>query len=258
MKLILFLIIIIIIYYVATKIKVVHIDSLPPNNKNELITRKKLKDVLTTSYIKDDNTSKNLRIESFVNDLEFDTTSVQKPNAHNAYKAYNAYDVLNNIKEEFLDDQYKFNIPNLPQTTRYCTKYTAHIDNKYVEQIKRNINDWNETISIQGIKPIFIIEAGKEFVMKINVSLLYANKTMHLELEYYGQIERSDDFLNGGFDSYILQLVSIKPIKKSEYDINPDAPIAADNNLDINNPFISMREQLEYVDKINKMHLNDN
>ena len=252
MKLIIFLIIIVIIYYLATKIKVVHIDNLPPNNRKELVTRKKIKDVLASSYVKD--TSREERMENFVNNLQFDKPKNLPKNLPDAHK------LVGIIRSEFVDSQYKFNIPNLPQSTRYCTKYTKKLDDKYLEQIKKNINDWNEifnhedVILIKGMNPIFVIETGAEFVIKVNVSLLYADKTMHLETEYYGQIEKCDDFLNGGVDSYIIQLVSIKPIKKSEYDINPTP---ADIE-DINNPFMSMDEQLNYVNKIKKMHYDEN
>lgn len=267
MKLIIFLVIVIIIYYLATKIKVVHIDNLPPNNKKELVTRKKIKDILTSSYVKD--TSREERIENFVNNLEFDEPTNLSRNFPNACN------LVDLIRKEFVDSQYKFNIPNLPQTTRYCTKYTKYLDDKYLEQIKQNINDWNEIfnhkniILIKGIKPIFVIETEAEFVIKVNISLLYLNKTMHLEAEYYGQIEKSDEFLNGGFDSYILQLVSIRPIKRSEYDTTP-TPMdisgetyagsfdSKHKQSDINNPFMSMDEQLNYVDRIKKMHRDEN
>lgn len=267
MKLIIFLVIVVIIYYLATKIKVIHIDKVHPENKKELTDRKKIKDALTYSYIKcidKQKPNKNIvSIENFENiilrddDADCINTNAPKKNSKWLPDACSLVDI---IREEFVDSQYKFNVPNLPRNTRYCNKYTKQLDNKYLKQIKLNINEWNELfyqnniIMVKNMKPIFIIETETEFVMKVNVSLLYQEKTMHMELEYYGQIEKCDEFLEGGCDSYILQLVSIRPIRKSEY----DAEIGTINDVNINNPFMPMNEQLSYVDKIKQMHFMEN
>ena len=52
MKLILFVIIIFIIYFLATQIKIVHIDTLPAPQKKELDDRTKLREMLLTTYIR--------------------------------------------------------------------------------------------------------------------------------------------------------------------------------------------------------------
>lgn len=186
------------------------------------------------------------------NFYDFSGGNIELPNANNLY-------IL--IKSEYVDDQYRFNVSGQPVTTRYPSKSLDHLDRKYIKHIRRDIEAWNELfykyyqtnkqhIQVRGIKPIFVMETLNEFIIKVNVSLLYLGRSMHFQLLYYGQIERTDDFLDGSVDKYILQLVEIKPITKSEFDTQTmpnESP----------SPFMSMNEQMEYVDRINQMHKDE-
>jgi hypothetical protein len=97
------------------------------------------------------------------------------------------------------------------------------------------------------------METLNEFVIKLYASLIYRKKSIHFLLTYYGQIDRSDDFLNGSSDVYTLQLIDIKPVPKNDFDIQP----VAINQVD-DGPFMTMKEQLTYVDRINQIHLDEN
>lgn len=165
----------------------------------------------------------------------------------------NASNLIADIKLKYADNQYRFNLANQPVTTRYPNRTTEKKDEKYLKYVKKNIETWNRVygkneklLSTKQIKLILVMETEREFLIKVNVQLIYLNKTMHLELTYYGQIEKTDDFLNGGNDIYTLQLIEIRPISKDNFCKGTDS---SDHG-----PFMSMKEQMAYVDKINKLH----
>lgn len=277
MKFIYFLIIVVIIYFIATQIKLVHIDSIPEEKKIELKTKSKMRSMIMENHVKD---KKKKTKETFNSDsATFGTNKLI--GLTNKYSAdqYNSRDYKDNywdltqykpqlpnannlfylIRSEYRDEQFKFNISNQPVTTRYPSKDSEMEDKKYLKHIKRNILQWNELfqkyynirknlIKINSIKMLFVMETLNEFYIKVQVSLSYLKKTMHFELTYYGQIYRNDDFLRGASDTYVLQLIDIKPITKSEYDIQPE--IMTQNQ----GPFMSLEQQVAYAEKVNKMH----
>lgn len=174
-----------------------------------------------------------------------------------------ATNLIELIKNEYMESKYRFNVANLPVTTRYSNASTLKLDKKYIKHVRNNIKSWNEIfnsfckgnkkiIIISGIRPIFIMETDHEFIIKVLVKIYYQNRSMHLELTYYGEIDTKDDFDNWGSDSYIIQLTSLRPIIKTEYEQNIRAMDAQE--IDRSGPFLSMKDQMEYVDQINKMH----
>lgn len=232
MKLLLFFIIIFIIYILAILIKVTHVNQLPQNEKTEIETRSKIRSMLMHNHIK----CQQPNVEHF--------TDVSKKK-----KRESPHELLEIIKDEYLDQNYKFNIIGLPVTTRNFNN--SPIDKKYIYHIRNNINEWNhlsdKIIELLNIKLVFIQETENEFLIKVNVKILYAKKTMHLSLCYHGRIERTDDPINLGNDVYIFQLVDIKPLSRNDFDTK---------HL-ISNQFITMEDQLKYVDRINQMHNNE-
>jgi hypothetical protein len=287
MKLFYFLIVIAIIYFIATQIKVVHVDTLPNEHKTEVNNRSKIRSMLISNHLKDNKKSKNnsepetksvpVKKPSFTMEDDrlvgyTDEFSSEQFNSQN-YK-HDYYDLSGNprvfpnisnlvflIKSEYADVDYRFNVPNQPVTMRYPNRNTSEQDAKYIKYIRRDIEQWNDLfkkyyqtdkklIKINGIRLLFIRETTNDFVLTSNVSLSYLGKTLHCELTYYGQIERNDDFLNGATDMYTLQLVTIKPISKSEFNIQVEP--------NDEGPFMSMREQLDYVDRMNRIHQNEN
>lgn len=301
MKILILLLVLVIIYFIAVKLKVVHVSTLPEEQKTELNNRNKIRSMLLNNYIKCDeneNKTNNNKTNSLSNSIEGfkdrllsvnnspdsdfyitsykiydtnDTNDISKRNLKKNYipimdlnihmkpmKPMNIYQILDIITDEYLNDQYQFNLPNKPVTNRYPNKNTINSDKKYINHIKENINGWNETLQnefidplrVAGIKLIFIMETEEEFIIKANVKLLYNAKTLHLSLDYYGIIDKSDDYLNGGSDTYIIQLINLKPIQKEEYQNS-----VKENNRD--GPFMSMNEQMAYVERVNKMHENE-
>ena len=190
MKLIIFLIIVVILYFVATQIKVFHVDTLSREQRTELENRSKIRSMLVSNHIKckessDEmplikNESKKIqfdfpsscsrsiipmtdksfqsKMEHFVQNLEFENgNSTDKINDKINYSATgltsnkNINTFLKMIKYEYLDTQYKFNIATLPVTSRSPNKNTEILDKKYLRHIKKNIENWNEIFDHHAI-----------------------------------------------------------------------------------------------------------
>ena len=176
-----------------------------------------------------------------------------------------ANDLFILIRSEYIDttyanDKYKFNLMNLPTRPHVPNATTSRTDKKYIDLVRRDILLWNnlfpryyhtnrQLIKIKEIKPTFINETDAEFVLKADIKLGYQSRSMHFRVEYYGQRNKALDFLNGETDTYVLKLLSIRPMTKTEFDADPDP-----SNLDPTAPFVTMQAQMIYVDKVNKLH----
>ena len=282
MKLLYFLIIVLIIYYIGTKINVVHIDTLPTEQQSELENRSKIRSMIMDNHIKEKLNKKVLKKTDFTfkeNELLKYKDMYSATGAHTRDYKHDYFDLLSEphmklpkardiyilLRSEFIDteyirDQYKFNVTGQPSVSRYPSRNTITQDKKYIKQIKRDMASWNnlfpkyydtnkKLIQIAEIKLIFITETDFEFVIQGMVKLIYQGKSMHFRFEYYGRIDRTDDFINGGTDTYMLQLSSLRPLTKSEFDSKIDGKY-----LDEKAPFASISSQMKYVDKVNQQH----
>jgi hypothetical protein len=163
-------------------------------------------------------------------------------------------ELIDLIKTEYLDDDYKFNVSSQPVTTVSGIKTKKA--KKLVKKIGKMIDDWNGLFSkyyqnsnkllhISNISMPFAKETCNEFFSDIYVQIVYLNANLNLHLNVYGSIEKTGDFFTGKIDEYLVQLVMIKPISEAEY---------KDKIGDIEiKPFITNAEALEYVDKMNKV-----
>src|SRR5579872_1066022 len=142
MKLAYFVIIIIVIYIIASQIKVVHIDTLPNNHQKELEDRSKVRSMLINNYVKDEkpNSKHQFEEDRLIGLLDkYSSEQFQSTDYKTNYQDLsggipelpNGSNLMFLIKSEFVDDQYKFNTPNLPVTTRN-NGMTKPIDNKYL------------------------------------------------------------------------------------------------------------------------------
>lgn len=298
MKFIYFLVVVAIIYFLATQIKVTHVDSLPRNKQEEIDKKSKIRSIISENYIREDPL--NRPIEHFganptfgTNKLvgytnEYSADQYDSPNYKDNYwdltrnyvELPNASNLYMLIKSEYQDSQYKFNVANLPVTTRSPNRNTQDVDAKYLKHVKRNIAGWNrlfykyypsvftatgypnqgpnylvdkKLLKVRSMKLVLVMETADEFFIKVDASLGYLGKSMHFQLTYYGHIYKNDEFLNGATDVYALQLVDIRPILKSDYELQPNIMDEQDSD-----PFMSMEEQLRYVNRINKLHWDEN
>lgn len=163
------------------------------------------------------------------------------------------------IKQKYLNSQYLFNLPNNPVITRYPTSNFLPQDSKYLKNISANIMKWNNILTspvnllfIDNIQPINVLETDNEFLIKVNVKLIYLNKSFYVQLIYYGLIDKMDDFFTSQDNTYRLQMVAMDEINNLIYQKSKE-PILVEL------PFMTMEEQMNYVDKINKIHneIND-
>lgn len=229
-KLIIFIIILLIIYFVITRIKLVHINTLPDEQRTELNNRSKIRSMLVHNHVKCSDNSTN-SLENFVETfLPKKNISIDK--------------FIKIIKSENLDSKYNFNLPSLPVTYQYPDSSNKKLFEKYSQHIRKDIDGWKEysNFKLTKIRPILIKKTENEFIITLNVEI-NLGKTYYLQLCYYGCVSRSDDFYVG--KSTEIQLVGIKRISKSEFSSSVQAS---------NNPFMSMEQQMAYVKKVNQMH----
>lgn len=282
MKLIFFIIFIIIAYIILSKLNILHIESLPDNEKTEAKTRAEVKKMLVGNHIPAKSHSEYVenRLESNLqrySSEQFDSNdytnnywelagSIPKPiidNEINPAGLPNASNLLELIRSEYQDDDYRFNLANLPVTSHVPNKNTIASDRKFMTAVERDIYSWNKLfqkyygiekklIKVKELRSSFIQQTADEFMIVLYASLMYLNRSIHFKLQYYGQILRNDEFLNNPTTEYPLQLVDIQPIKKVDFNQTPVAKSVAEEN-----PFLSMSEQLAYVDRINELHLDE-
>lgn len=230
-ELIIFILVVIILFFLIKNIRVIHIDTLPYKDKLEL--KKKYSIKSDSDYVQSSN------------------------NISNKSKILSTDYLISLVKSNNINYNYQFNLANLPVTTRYPSTL---VDKKCIEFIKSDIDGWNQlfsqnsntkyrVLSVVEIYPFLMMETENEFIIIVVAKILYFQKMLYFRLKYYGKIELSDDFTN--HDLYHMQLISIFPISKLEYErINK---ISEKNFY----PFITMEEQMSYVNKIKKMHENE-
>lgn len=247
MKILIFIIIIIIAYFIFTQVKVFHIDTLPYKQQKELRTKAKMRSMLLDNYVKRENINKNKKNKA-IKKLQENRKNENETESNLSTKTLN---FLNIIDKEYVNPNFKFNISNQPLITKYFSKYDDNLSKKYLPHIKYNIESWNNDLphnfKIIKLIPIIISEAGNEFIIKVYIEIYFNifEKTIYLKADYYGEIEKSDDFDND--DVYILQLIKLNQITKLKFkNINEKIQ-----------PFMNMKDQLKYVDYVNNQHKNE-
>lgn len=237
MKLLIFIIILLALYYIATQIKVVHINTLPESQKNELVNKNKIRDMLKTSYIKSSDDVKDTvvreKFSKYIDPIKYFVNDDTK----------NSQDVLDKIKFNFVEKDFIFNVPNLPVTRK-------NVDStKYIKFIHNEINLWKSLdpeIYIRDISPIDMLQTSQEFLIRSNVEISYRENHIYLQTVFYGKIYERDDILTGK-NRYNLRLVSVRKIDNKSY-----------HSKNFNdNPFLTMEQQMAYVEKINQMHIDE-
>lgn len=250
-ELLYFFIIIVVIYFILTNIKVVHSSTLPAQDKQELQDRNKIRSMLMSNHIRHISPDSSTPIA--VSTVQPASKPITYPSGQN---------LLAMINEDFVDGTYHFNLVNQPVTTRSFD--SINNGEHYINHIKSSINEWNHVLTRDQIKqcrrdyrtacivpmqikPIFIKETIKEFVITVNTKIRYLTKYMYLQLVYYGLISKSDDFMSNARDTWTLQLIDLKVI----------SPIDYNSSVEKIHPFMTMDDQLSYVEKVNKMHQNE-
>lgn len=209
MKIIYFIAIVIIIYVIASRIKVVHIDSLEENLElTRDMNRQIRKDKMAVKSSLSDPDARGIR-------LPWKETFTAK-----THSTYPVREFIGLIREQCLDSNYQFNVQNQPVTTRYPDKLA---DGPALQKIRSHINSWNNVLGQNShfdlicLRPIMVKEVPSEFIIYLIAKIRYVNETIHLTLTYYGIIDEIDDFFDRK-DSYYLKLIDMKSVPKQVFE----------------------------------------
>nr|AEX62895.1 hypothetical protein mv_R690 [Moumouvirus Monve] len=126
------------------------------------------------------------------------------------------------------------------------------------KKLKRDVDSWNSQlikslfktkIEIIDMMPCLITQTSDEFIMEILVYAKIQYQNIYLKMVYYGSRNKNIDFFdNNTSNKYIIQFMKILLLTKETYQFFME-------NIEINkNPFMTMDEQMEYVNKINELH----
>jgi hypothetical protein len=190
------------------------------------------------------------------------------PNGQIGGRFPSKFEVLQIIQKFNVKPNYRWNIMNLPVTTKFITSRDADYTNVYEKKIRQNINSWNDILEDKymlydrdirslEMKPLLVMETQNEFVVKVNVNIKYLDEIIPLELTYYGQIEKSDDMFDA-YTLYHLQLIEMHLIKSIDVVPRPvkdmEFKYAEYANL---TDMPTLEEQLKYVEKMNNIRKNE-
>lgn len=275
-----FLLIIVAIYFLSSFVNVVHISTLPSTQQEELKQRSKFRSEYLSSHLKEEkpNPPSTFDFEENVWIKNNDLYAATQKNSRDYKRDYFDLEKLDMklptgnelyilLKSEYIDstlDQanYRFNLVNLPVNTRIPTASTVSLDKPYEKLIRKDIMQWNNIfpiyykidknlIKLGGLKLTYVADTDSEFIVDAYVKLIYMDRPLCFKVHYYGRKERGADFLNGERNSFMIKLIRLQPILTSEY--NDQVAPSGRTDGDIG-PFMSMRDNMAYVDEYNKSH----
>ena len=249
--LLIILAIIIVLYFVFTRINVVHIDKLKdhvdnPEHLEQYIQTKNQQPVVPKIKLGSEKITSEINLsEGFDNVSESESCEPD------------AAELIEYIEEEHLERDYCFNLDNNPVSTKYPSNLSKIEIKRYKKLIGNDISTWLDDsyfsgLNIKSIDILFVKEADVEYYVRANVKLEYLAKMLCLEIAYYMKKDILDDFLSGGNNhGYELQLIDIKPISLANYQSKISFACKKKG------PFMSLEDQMKQVEEINKMHENE-
>ncbi len=167
----------------------------------------------------------------------------------------NVCNLVNEINNKYSID-IEFNMANNPiigQIDKNLNSYFLHIVNR---KLKNDICEWNHKLFHNQNKIILsetiilnLIATMDEFMVELLGHIFIAKQDYYIKLCYYGKkISDVDFFSNNNNNVYIVSMCNIEMSDDDTY------LEAINRNNTKNNVFMSMSEQMEYVNKINIMH----
>ncbi len=202
MKLLIFIIILIIIYFVTTQIKVVHIDTLPKKQQLELSTRDKVRSMLVNNYVK-------------CPDNKLRQTPVQKEKFQQSSK----HRFVTIVKNYFLNTEYVFNPLNLV-VDNHLYDPNSFRDEYIYNLIKQEIAIWCDLIPNNyrpqiSISPSKILSTKNQFLVYVKMRVLDNKNSDYCRLLFF--IELVNNNSTHQDKPTKCQLVSIKNIDIDDY-----------------------------------------
>ncbi|ANB50524.1 hypothetical protein [Powai lake megavirus] len=234
--LLIFVILIIVIIYYSQKQK-------KPNFDDNKFTNNKSKNKSQNKFL--DN-SKNKSKNKFI-DLTTDTDEYYD-------KTNNIYDLINDINYKYSTDV-EFNMANSPIIGQIDKNLSLYISKMITHKLKKDINKWNYNFFNDQNKIILsetiilnLIATIDEFMVELLGHFFIEKKDYFIKLCYHGKKNTDIDFFSNNNNTYIITMCDIE---MSDDDTYLEA-INKNNTQD--NVFMTMSEQMKYVNKINIMH----
>lgn len=166
--------------------------------------------------------------------------------------------VIDLIYSKFVVRVDDFNFANKPTTNRKFDKHNYN-DKNLMKNIISSINKWNSLFQKYSIDSVYIddihisdiLETESECILTVRAILIHNFQKRHIEMKFFGVKDRYNDFFTTNGCTYNVVLFSIENISSRQYH----------EKSIIDNPFMTMEQQLEYVKYIEKIHqdeINDN
>lgn len=126
------------------------------------------------------------------------------------------------------------------------------------KRLKKDIIFWNHkllksyfrtSIDIIDMIPYQINQTNDEFIIEIIIHTKIQYQETFLKIIYHGSINKDINFFSNDLSNkYIFQFLKLSLLTKEMYQ-------NFSQNIKLNeNPFMTLNEQMEYVNKINKLH----
>ncbi|QGR53870.1 hypothetical protein [Moumouvirus maliensis] len=249
MKLIIILFLVVIIFFIIYQIQK------PKKNINENVYEKFDE---TNKNISDNNVEiktkeSNIALSNFNQKYNFYVKKYINP--YTSSKRIKISDLVKSINNNYSCDII-FNPANNPiiQISDNINDIFKNVSKK----LKKDINFWNHKLLRSHFKtridiidaiPYQINQTNDEFIIEIIIHTKLQYQDTFLKIIYHGSINKDLDFFSNDLSNkYIIQFMELSLLTKEIYQ-NLSQNIKLDEN-----PFMTINEQMEYVNKINKLH----
>uniref|UniRef100_A0A6G6AB20 Uncharacterized protein n=1 Tax=Borely moumouvirus TaxID=2712067 RepID=A0A6G6AB20_9VIRU len=249
MKLIIILFLVVIIFFIIYQIQK------PKENVNENIYEK-FKE--TNKNISDNNVEtkkKELNIASPNFNQKYYYHAKKYINPNISSKRIKISDLVKSINNNYSCDII-FNPANNP-IIQISDNFNDIFKNVY-KKFKKDINFWNHKLLKSHFKtkidiidaiPYQINQTNDEFVIEIILHAKIQYQDTFLKIIYHGSVNKDLDFFSNDLSNkYFIQFMELSLLTGEIYQ-------NLSQNIKLNeNPFMTINEQMEYVNKINKLH----
>lgn len=209
MKLIYFVIIILVFYIIASNVTLIHINSLPDEQKTELNNRSKIRSMLISNHVKE-----NEHID--INDKKLLSLTSKYPNDGEVILP-SSNNIIYFIKTNFMESV------NFKQNNNNTTNLNiSKIDyQNYINKVNQNLSLWNklfieqfnvnkELIVLEKLKIVNLAVSDADNLITLLMSLTYLTKLIHVKITYY--------FTNNAKQLSNFKLIAIDSISKQDFD----------------------------------------
>ncbi|AZL89441.1 hypothetical protein QKC54_gp0384 [Megavirus baoshan] len=255
--LLIFLILIIVIIYYdqkqkKTKIKNNKLVNIKSENLSQNISQNLSQNKYKNKYKNksknvSQNVSQNISQNKFI-DLVSDTDEYYNDDTNNIYN------LINEINNRY-SIEIEFNMANNPVIGQIDKNLSSYFSQIVTRKLKNDINQWNHELFHNQNKIILsetvilnLKATTDEFIVELLSHFFIEKQDYYVELCYYGKKNSDIDFFSNNNNIYIISMCNIEMSDNDTY------LEAINKNNTESNVFMTMSEQMKYVNKINIMH----